>query len=123
MWKKAIILCSICIVLCALTSPVATANTPKIPKPKVYNCSDAQQLRNALRKVMPGDNIFLNDGIYNSSVDSSLFRVTRSGNATHPIVMNSTGMAILTSGLESGYGLYINASYWIFRSMSITNLI
>ena len=82
---------------------------------KVYNCSTSQQLRNAAKKVLPGDNIFLADGVYNST-DGGIFRLTRSGNATHPIVMNSTGGAVLVSG-DRGYALWLqNASYWNIRS-------
>jgi hypothetical protein len=110
-------LCWICVVLGVLmVVAIDAAKAPKIPKPKVFNCSDAQELRTAFKKVNPGDNIFLNDGVYNSSNDN-LFKVLRSGNATHPIVMNSSGNAILTSGgFYSGNGLYVSANYWIFTS-------
>jgi hypothetical protein len=96
--------------ICILIAVLATTTTATS-----YNVSTAKQLRKAFLTVEPGDNIYLNGGVYNGSV-GGLFNIYRSGNATHPITMNSSGNAILTSA-ENGYALYMNASYWIIKSI------
>jgi cystathionine beta-lyase/cystathionine gamma-synthase len=106
--KVSVFLFSTIIILASLT---------KKTDAKVFMVSTSAQLRTAFNTVEPGDNIVLAPGVYNST-GGKVFEITRSGNSTHRIFMNSMGengqAAILTSGtVLNGRALFLNgASFW-----------
>lgn len=85
----------------------------------IRQVTSSAELRQALLAAQPGDSIQLADGIY-----SGTFDINVSGAPSAPIILQGTRNAIIQgTSLNDGYGLHIQANYWILRGFTITNVL
>lgn len=79
--------------------------------------SNASELKSALAKAQPGDEINLKEGVYVGK-----FNISVSGTATHPITLTGSRNAILDAGsIETGYVLHLQANYWVIKGITLRN--
>lgn len=82
----------------------------------VYTASSLQQ---ALENAKAGDEIVINEGIYKGNF---IIPSTANGTADMPIKLRSKGKVVLDGNTtETGYVLYLQASYWQIKNITITN--
>lgn len=72
-----------------------------------FKVKTSTEFSNALNAVLPGDAIYLADGIYSGS-----FKALKSGTLMQPIRLSGSRNAILT-GASYAQGFYLSADYWI----------
>lgn len=84
----------------------------------VIPVTTADELKQALQDVQPGQTIQLADGVY-----ADEFETTISGTATQPITLQGSAQAILDRGaIQGGYGFHLDqANYWILSGFTIRN--
>lgn len=84
---------------------------------RLVEVSNSAQLINALQNAEPGDYITLEAGVYQGE-----FVANRSGKLDAPIVLHGARDAILEGVPNTaGYGIYLNANYWVLSGFSIRN--
>jgi hypothetical protein len=83
----------------------------------IVKVSTADQLKAALQNAKPNDEIVMADGIYNGK-----FVIETSGTATQPVILRGSRNVILDAGsTNTGYVLYLHASYWKLKGFTIRN--
>ncbi len=79
----------------------------------------AADLQNALTYAQPGDTIIIKDGVYNGKF---VIPTNASGDVCNPITLRGSKNVILNGGnVNSGYVLYVQASYWRLQNFTVTN--
>lgn len=91
---------------------------PGLATQTIIQVSTADELKQALKDVQPGQTIKLADGIYTGN-----FVATRSGTASQPIYLQGSRDAHLENGsLANGYGFYLDkVKYWTLTGFTIQN--
>lgn len=103
----------------AVQQPVTPAPPATPATQRTVHVSNATELKNALAAAQAGDQIVMADGTY-----SGKFVVApgRDGSASNPIVLTGSRNAILDAGdINTGYVLYLQASYWTVKGFTVTN--
>ncbi len=81
--------------------------------------TNSSQLKSALATAKAGDSIILKDGIYDGKF---VIEAAASGTQKEPIVLTGSRGAILDAGnIETGYVLYLKASYWKLKGFTLQN--
>jgi hypothetical protein len=84
---------------------------------RLVQVRNVTELQNALKNAKPGDYIRLADGVYSGN-----FEITVSGSKSSPITLYGSRNAILEGrSIQSGYGLYLRANYWIVGGITVRN--
>jgi hypothetical protein len=84
---------------------------------RIVNVATATQLQTALTNALPGDDIVIEGGTYYGK-----FTISKNGAANHRIKLTGKNNVILDAqNYNTGYALYVNASYWDIANISITN--
>ena len=97
--------------------PVATAEACGQPHARLVGVATSEQLADALRDALPGDQIRLADGVYGGA-----FSIAASGTAAAPITLCGSRAAILDAGSRlQDYGLHLQANYWLLAGFTIRN--
>lgn len=123
------------------TPPPSTPPTGNDPTPTrnghAVSVSNTEQLTAALADAQPGDVITMADGVYSGKLQpvnvggrttNAKFRITKSGTADKPIVLQGSGKAIIDGkpggkGTGGDYGLHlIGASHWEIKGIRVTNV-
>jgi hypothetical protein len=83
---------------------------------RTVNVATAAALSAALADARPGDRIVLADGTYGGQ-----FVATASGTSDQPIALcGSRGAVLHGASLDSGYGLELEASFWVLSGFRVT---
>lgn len=86
-------------------------------KPNKIWVSNSTELKLALAKAQPGDEINLKDGIYEGK-----FNIAASGTTSRPITLTGSKNAILDAGsIETGYVLHLQANYCVIKGITLRN--
>ncbi len=91
---------------------------PAFATQSLIQVTTADELKQALQAVQPGQIIQLADGIYTGE-----FKATVSGTAEQPITVQGTAAAILDGkSTEVGYTFYLNhVNYWTLTGFTLRN--
>jgi hypothetical protein len=84
---------------------------------RIVNVTTATQLQTALTNALPGDDIVIAAGTY-----SGKFTISKNGAVNHRIKLTGKNNVIFDAqNYNSGYALYVTASYWDIANINITN--
>ncbi len=114
------------VLLMSCSKSNAPAPEPVVPDPvtvivplRVVNVSTGAQLKAALLNARPGDDIVMADGIYKGRF---VIDAAANGTVAAPITLRGSRSAILDGeNVNTGYVLYLQASYWIIKGFTVTN--
>jgi len=111
------LLSSFLFVACASKNVVQNSNT-NMPK-RTIQVANSTQLQQALNNAKPNDEIVLADGIYTGNF---IIPSANNGTKDYPIYLIGTAKAVLDgSTIQTGYVLYLQASFWNLKGFTITN--
>jgi hypothetical protein len=86
---------------------------------RIIHVSSATELRSALAAAKAGDEIVMADGIYDGKF---VIAAGTNGTQTKPITLRGSKNTVLNGGgINTGYVLYLQSSYWVIKGFSITN--
>lgn len=100
-------------------APVVPPEPPPAGSERIVNVSTALQLKAALLNALPGDEIIMADGVYKGKF---VIETAVSGSAAKPILLRGSRNVILDAeNSNTGYVLYLQASYWKLKGFTLTN--
>lgn len=113
------VLCCLAVAGCSKNTSTPPVVTPPVFTTNIINVSTAAQLKDALLKAKPLDEIVMADGVYKGKF---VIDATADGNSVKPIILRGSRNAILDAeNITTGYVLHLQADYWIIKGFTITN--
>ncbi len=113
------IFCWLAVAACSKTSSQPPVSTPPVVTTNIINVSTVAQLKDALLKAKPADEIVIADGVYKGKF---VIEATADGTALKPIILRGSRNVILEAeSINTGYVLHLQADYWIIKGFTITN--
>lgn len=114
------VVCWLFITGCSKKSSTGPAPVPPpVVTTNIIHVSTAAELKTALQKAKPLDEIVMADGVYKGKF---VIEATADGVAGKPIILRGSRNAILDAeNINTGYVLHLQADYWIIKGFTITN--